>query len=119
MASKKRIQVKELEVKENVGIRVDKQSLPSCSTIFVDQMLGMQLGPFTSKLTLGVQSQDTEGEEVIVPTSVLIMPTNQCLAMAKALMEVFSQGEIVSRLTELQGSFQKEMSELAKEAAGL
>ena len=77
--------------------------------LYVDQMTGLQLGPFMSKITFAVQRPDRNGDETMTPSLFLTIPTNQLLDLANNIFGVLSEPGVADTLASQHGAFRAQI----------
>lgn len=75
--------------------------------MYADSLVGLAIGPFVSKLILGVENPDQQN----VPTLQISMPTNALYNLAKHVLDILHDPEAQKSITQGHEEYQKTIAE--------
>jgi hypothetical protein len=75
--------------------------------IFADSLVGLAIGPFVSKIILGVENP----EQKHIPSIQVTMPTNALHSLAKHITEALRDADVQKNLTNGYQGFQESWTE--------
>lgn len=81
--------------------------LSSVPLMYADSVVGLAIGPFVSKIILGVENPD----QVNTPSLQISMPTNALHNLAKSIIEILSDPNAQAKIAEGHAQYQKAITE--------
>lgn len=83
-----------------------KDQVKSVPLIYAENIIGLAVGPFVSKIILGLENPPHQP----TPTLQISMPTNAMHAMAKQILDILNNPEAQSQIDNAFKEYQKSVS---------
>jgi hypothetical protein len=81
--------------------------LSNVPLMYADSVVGLAIGPFVSKIILGVENTDQKN----APSLQISMPTNALHNLAKSVMDVLRDPDAQAKIAEGHAEYQKAIAE--------